>query len=610
MSSVLILARRALSEVDPALVGSLYVYWTVFCIYLLYLARPHSLNIVKYQTFFTPWRYRRDHVSHMRLDRLRRACQHPSALGDVSKPDSPSNLIPVFIDIATAGTIALAVTPATTVQDIREAVCRRGFSPCHSQGPIYLMGLWRPLRAGETMAALGIRGLRHFIMPPRLRGGATGSMSVRADGTVVNEHGWEQGALNPDGSSKSAEDIDFGEDPGTPPSGASGSTRPKRGKDRVFQAALKAQAEDSDEGQQRKKRKARPRARPSAKGKEKEAETVSDADDSAYSRSESDDDSDSDPDATITHEELAAGLPTKTVPAGSSRRPKDGESKRTRKKRKTQHPSDESLNPAPSNAATAPSNTADADEKKSGKPPSPMWLFWEEITKPEPDAKGQSGDKFYRCRHGESKKPQKMTKAMKGSLTGLIGHLKTHAPDMYRFYEILNGKYKTTPLTEEETAIAEGRRVFADRKDFKQFLNGYTSHQPGSTKLDTYIHSKHGTFSRMHGTLVQVRHICRECAVSAYTYGTFDLITRQPPQPPGSTKLDTYIHSKHGTFSRMHGTLVQVRHICRECAVSAYTYGTFDLITRQPPQPRWLCIGLARDFFSTPQNCHAARDRA
>ncbi|KAJ6615196.1 hypothetical protein B0H10DRAFT_2220542 [Mycena sp. CBHHK59/15] len=99
------------------------------------------------------------------------------------------------------------------------------------------------------MAALGIHGLRHFMMPPHLRGGATGSMSVRADGTVVNEHGWEQGALNPDGSSKPAEDINFGEDPGTPPSGASRLTRPKHGKDRVFKAALKAQAEeDSDNG--------------------------------------------------------------------------------------------------------------------------------------------------------------------------------------------------------------------------------------------------------------------------------------------------------------------------------------------------------------------------
>ncbi|KAJ6618944.1 hypothetical protein B0H10DRAFT_2217213 [Mycena sp. CBHHK59/15] len=139
------------------------------------------------------------------------------------------------------------------------------------------------------MSALGICGLRHFIMPPRLRGGAGGSMSVHADGTVVNEHGWEQGALNPDGSSKSAEDIDFGGDPRTPPPGVSGSKRPKRGKDKVFQATVKAQAEeDSDDGQPKKKRKVQSHAQRSAKGKEKE--TPSDAEDSMYSRSGSDDD--------------------------------------------------------------------------------------------------------------------------------------------------------------------------------------------------------------------------------------------------------------------------------------------------------------------------------
>jgi hypothetical protein len=35
--------------------------------------------------------------------------------------------------------------------------------------------------------------------------------------TVVNQHGWEQGALNADGTSKSAEEIDFGPDPGASP---------------------------------------------------------------------------------------------------------------------------------------------------------------------------------------------------------------------------------------------------------------------------------------------------------------------------------------------------------------------------------------------------------
>ncbi|KAJ6528701.1 hypothetical protein B0H10DRAFT_1974033 [Mycena sp. CBHHK59/15] len=103
---VISLVCHTLSDVHPvALVGSFYVYWSLFCVYFVYLTRPHALNVVKYQTFDTPWRYRRDHVSHMRLDRLRRACQYQPA-GGASKTDSPK-LIPVLIDIAKAGTISL-----------------------------------------------------------------------------------------------------------------------------------------------------------------------------------------------------------------------------------------------------------------------------------------------------------------------------------------------------------------------------------------------------------------------------------------------------------------------------------------------------------------------
>jgi hypothetical protein len=43
-----------------------------------------------------------------------------------------------------------------------------------------------------------------------------------------------------------------------------------------------------------------------------------------------------------------------------------------------------------------------------------MYLFWEEIKKS--DEKG--GDRFFRCRHGDSKKELKMTKGGKGSFTG------------------------------------------------------------------------------------------------------------------------------------------------------------------------------------------------
>ncbi|KAJ6552721.1 hypothetical protein B0H19DRAFT_1235997 [Mycena capillaripes] len=126
-------------------------------------------------SFKTPRRFRRDHVSHMRLDRLRRICQptgSPSGVASKALADSASDLIPVFVDISAVRTITLAVTPTMTVRDIRKAVCHR--APRYIQGHIYLMGLWRPLCASETMSELGIRGLRHFIMPLRVLGEARG----------------------------------------------------------------------------------------------------------------------------------------------------------------------------------------------------------------------------------------------------------------------------------------------------------------------------------------------------------------------------------------------------------------------------------------------------
>ncbi|KAJ6486536.1 hypothetical protein C8R47DRAFT_1196660 [Mycena vitilis] len=470
LAVILTLARQAIFA-NPTLAGSLYVYWLGFCTYILYLGRPHSMNVIKYQTFSTPWRYRRDHVSHMRLDRLRRVWRPKLVPGSKPKRKSPPKSFPIFI-VVDGGTVALAVTPTTTVQDIRDAVCERR-SPSHGEGPIYLMGMWRPLFASETMASLGICGLHHFLIPPRLRGGAPGSMSVREDGAVVNEHGWVQGALNPDGTRKAAEDIDFGPDPGTPASQPSDTRRPQRDeKTRSrMQDALAIEAEPSDDDGRPKKRRARPKGRKSVKGKERAS--LSDAEDPIYLRTASETESDSDPEAAITHEELAAGLPTKTVPEGSRRRPKESEAKRARKKRKTKHASDEPLDTAntASAPAVAPSNTTEAGKRKKD---SPMWLFWEDVTPRGDDGKKVGEDSFYRCRQGQSKKELKITKAMRGSLTGLIGHLKTHAPDMLRFYEILNGKYKTAGLTEEEIEIAEGRRVFQDRKDLMQFLSCYT----------------------------------------------------------------------------------------------------------------------------------------
>ncbi|KAJ7714914.1 hypothetical protein B0H16DRAFT_1617240 [Mycena metata] len=138
----------------------------------------------------------------MRLDRLQRALPGDSASGNAPRTHSPGDVIMVFVNVAATETIALAVTPTTSISDIREVICHRGYVPCSDQGPIYVSGLWRPLDSLETMSGLGVKSLRHFSMPPRLLGGA-------GETVVLNEHGWEQCALNADGSLKDAANIQF-----------------------------------------------------------------------------------------------------------------------------------------------------------------------------------------------------------------------------------------------------------------------------------------------------------------------------------------------------------------------------------------------------------------
>ncbi|KAJ6616549.1 hypothetical protein B0H10DRAFT_1949021 [Mycena sp. CBHHK59/15] len=149
------------------------------------------------------------------------------------------------------------------------------------------------------MSNLGVQGLRHFIMPP--------PHTVQADGTVVNERGWEQGALNPDGTSKDAKDIDFGPDPGAEqPSGSSG--RPSRAPSARFKAAVAAAQESDSDNPNRKKRKRKTRT-----GKGKSKATQSEPEDSAFSSGSGEETEDSEADAKITNEERDRAVRTPQV---------------------------------------------------------------------------------------------------------------------------------------------------------------------------------------------------------------------------------------------------------------------------------------------------------
>ncbi|KAK6981440.1 hypothetical protein R3P38DRAFT_2578502, partial [Favolaschia claudopus] len=104
----------------------------------------------------------------------------------------------------------------------------------------------------------------------------------------------------------------------------------------------------------------------------------------------------------------------------------------------------------------------------------PIYHFFDNITKKDHGQKAIKGDKFFKCFHGESpRKVLKITVAMRSSLSGLTGHLKGAAPDMFRFYEIL--KDRKTPATAEEADIASGKKQFAKREDLLAYLDKISS---------------------------------------------------------------------------------------------------------------------------------------
>ena len=93
--------------------------------------------------------------------------------------------------------------------------------------------------------------------------------------------------------------------------------------------------------------------------------------------------------------------------------------------------------------------------------------------------RGNPGYKFYKCYHGQCK-TLTITKAMRSSLNGksihmcvitsdiqyisigLVGHLKTHFPAMYRLFLVL--KDRDEPPSEDEIAIASGKKTFDPTK--------------------------------------------------------------------------------------------------------------------------------------------------
>ncbi|KAE9386880.1 hypothetical protein BT96DRAFT_1082683 [Gymnopus androsaceus JB14] len=134
------------------------------------------------------------------------------------------------------------------------------------------------------MKQLGVQALSHFFIPPRVLGG-------------------------------------------TPCT----SSQPSQGKDQRMKEALCAEQEP--ESEEDCPRQWKQKCGNCSKGKEK-AGTISDPEDLAYLGSDGDTELDSDVNASISHEELADSLPSKTVPEGTTCNGKSTWEKRTQKKQK------------------------------------------------------------------------------------------------------------------------------------------------------------------------------------------------------------------------------------------------------------------------------------
>ncbi|KAG1841278.1 hypothetical protein F4604DRAFT_1939544 [Suillus subluteus] len=142
----------------------------------------------------------------------------------------------------------------------------------------------------------------------------------------------------------------------------------------------------------------------------------------------------------ITNEELAHLLPSKTVPEQSN--------SRRAATTVTMQKSPVDLEDAVPLRGSVPAVKA---TKRN-----PIYHFYDVVQSNAAGQAGDPGDKHYKCYLG-NRKVLTITRAMKSSLNGLIGHLKTHFPPMYRLYLIL--KSRGTPPTEDELKMAQGEKV-------------------------------------------------------------------------------------------------------------------------------------------------------
>ncbi|SJK99091.1 uncharacterized protein ARMOST_02377 [Armillaria ostoyae] len=203
---------------------------------------------------------------------------------------------------------------------------------------------------------------------------------------------------------------------------------------------------------------------------------ASESNDSAFA---ADDDSESctdtsESDREVTNNEIADILPSKTVPDNVQSKRKhvtveeieDDEniaSNSISDKSKKAHryiieddSEDDDNSPAPqSDQPSVPAKRT----CKVGKH-NPIYYFYEEVLLNAEGKPGNKGDKHFKCYHG-NRKVLTITKAMKGSLNGLVGHLKTCSAPMYRMFSALRAHLDKSPnaaILQDEIEIANGSK--------------------------------------------------------------------------------------------------------------------------------------------------------
>ncbi|KAJ8515669.1 hypothetical protein ONZ45_g6946 [Pleurotus djamor] len=298
----------------------------------------------------------------------------------------------------------------------------------------------------------------------------------------MNEPPSDQCALRPDGSLKDASEIEWSydvDDKVVPMESAQeGRSRRAKPSDKYREAILAEQADDDGvvrpqkaskprRSHHQKTRKQHPLLDPAVSGEESVSSDFSSNNDSF--------DSDSEPDAEVSNSELADSLPAKTRPATKTAKAAS-HARQAASKRKQANPSirdpsvdkpppkrpavtveevdDDDDDPVCNDANHAPSGAQSKAAASSGRR-NPIYHFYEEVPVGA-DGRSNVGDKHFKCYHGH-RKILTITKAMRYSLNGLTGHLKTHFPAMYRLYLVL--KFRTTGPTDSEIAIAHAETV-------------------------------------------------------------------------------------------------------------------------------------------------------